>query len=599
MRAPWFIAAILLSTTASTFAQDPGVVLKIATRTIEVGEAVNVQLECINTGLPESPEATLPDGLELKLLGPTPSSNSMTQFINGRRTHRSTYTYSMRLTATKVGNYTLGPITVMADGVQYQTKPVRIVVRKTQQSGTPQADRLLFCTLEVTPLSLYVTQSFTATLSIGIRKVEINGRRIELDLIRQVLDTRASQLSVFENGRATTSERWLTDSAGNKHLYEIFRVQKQIRTEQVGDRIIGPVFLKANYPTRLRRGFFGRYEVSNHTRQTARAEAITVLVKGPPAEARPDNYTGAIGHYSLQVIAKPLEVELGEPITLTVAIGGAPLEGIEGPDLGAQPELASRFEYAKDDLAGDIENRKKTFRRAIFPKQPGEQTIPALRWSYFDPRQERYIALSSPPIPITVNPPSQQSGVALASPLNGPGEPKKTTLTVLSGGISPNYQDTAAALAQHAQPLTISWIAMLIISPTAWLVMAIAALRRERTRSDANWARRRGARRRARARVAAAVRQADPEELATAMADSLTDYIADRYGLSHGTLTPQEARDAMIANGVAALTAQEIAGFLERFEALRYALGTTNHTDSSKVGAQVRRWIDQIENTKA
>ena len=343
------------------------------------------------------------DGLDLKLLNLNPMSSSFTQIINGRASHRTTYTYTMSLTALKEGVYTLGPISVVADGTTYKTEPVTIHVRKTDTTSTPKGDRFIFTEIGVEPRSLYLTETYVAKLTIGIREVQIGRRVYKVDWLRTLANNQ-SQLSVFRDADWSQGESSLTDSRGMRHQYNMFYATKAVRAEEVGAASVGPVFLKIDYPTEVRSVFLGRSEITQSQRETARADAVTVQVKGPPEEDRPSNYTGAIGRFTMSVTAKPTRVEQGQPVTLSVAIRGAPLEGVAGPDLARHPELASRFDYTADELVGDREGNAKVFRRAIFPKQIGEQTIPSISWSYFDPRRKRYFTLTSNPISINVDP---------------------------------------------------------------------------------------------------------------------------------------------------------------------------------------------------
>ena len=176
-------------------AQRGYVELKMTNGPLEVGEATTIQLVCHNTGVPAAPQAVIPDGLELQLLNPTPSFNSMTQIVNGRRSSQETYTFAMKITAKIEGTHTLGPITVEAGSMTYSTQAKRVEVRKTEIGTGATGDRFVNASITVAPRSLYVTQSYTATLTFGIRKVEIAGRRYDMDMLRSVLDLNASQLS--------------------------------------------------------------------------------------------------------------------------------------------------------------------------------------------------------------------------------------------------------------------------------------------------------------------------------------------------------------------------------------------------------------------
>ncbi len=579
-------------------AQRGSVELQVPAGPMEVGEATTIQLICRNTGVPSAPEAVVPDGLDLRLLNTTPSFSSMTRIINGRRSSEETYTFTMKLTALKEGTHTLGPITVEAGTMTYTTEARRIVVRRTEVGSGPNGDRFLFADLQVTPRSLYVTQTYTATLTFSIRKVEIDGRIHNLDMLRQVLDLSSSQLSVFARGRAERSERWLLDSNRNRHRYEVFHVVKRIRAEEVGEIMVGPVFLKANYPTRLRRGFFGSIDISRYREEFARAEGISVTVKAPPQEGRPASYNGAIGRFSMDVGAKPTRVEQGEPITLTIAFRGTPLEGLAGPDLTGHPELASRFDFTKDELVGDLEGNAKVFRRAVFPKQSGNQTIPPLIWSYFDPRLKRYVTLESPPIDIVVDPRSD-SGTTIALPDAATSETPETRLTLLSGGISPNFVDPDAVLRDHSFKLTSPWLASIIASPLAWLAITLLVSHRERIRSDGGFARRRRASRQARKRMNHAVRSGDVPQQMSALAGAITHYVSDRYGLGAGTLTADDVNAVLRSSGVDEALVAEIVNFLEACDAVRYTPGAIESMSPDVAVANARRWLARLERSKA
>jgi len=584
------LACFVISSHAG--AQAPSVQLQVSNTNLEIGEATDAQLVCTNISVAGAPEWTPPDGLTMQLLSSTPATSSVTSIINGRSTQRTTYTYHLRITATKAGRHVIGPITVPADGATHQSQPVRILVRSpADEVAAPNGDKFLYVELEVQPRSLYLTQPYTATLVIGIRKVEINGTIVDLNLLRDVLDTRSSQLSVFGNGRAEVREQTLADSAGVRHRYQIFEVRQGLRAEQAGQISIGPVFLKANYPTSVARGFFGGYEVTKSRKETARVDAVVIDVKPPPEPGRPADYNGAIGQFQMQVAARPTRVEQGQPVTLAISVSGSPLDGLAGPDLAANQELASRFEYAKEDVVGEMEQGARVFRRAVFPKQQGEQTVPPITWSFFDPHQERYVTLRSDPVSISVDPPSgaptsitlgDDSAVPVARP----------SLTAVAGGILPNYAD--GVLANQSMPITAPWITSLIAAPLTCMVVTVTAKRRGRLAANAALARRRRARRQAETAVARALRQGNLADGLVALSTALTGYLGDRFDLPPGRLTPQEAHRTVASGGHADI-AQEIHAFLEACDAVRYVPEGRTSLVPQQAAAEIRDWIRRLE----
>jgi hypothetical protein len=575
--------------------QQPEVRLKLDASVLELGEAVNIRIVCTNTGTPGAPEAVVPDGLNLELVHSNPYSSSVPVVCEGGRTDRVTYTYSMRVIAEKVGTFMLGPFSVVANGKTYRTEGVAITVRDAQPAAIPRGDRYIFAELDAAPTSLYATETYAATLTFGIRKVVIGDRTYELDMLESVVNLRDSVLSVFADERARKSERVFTDADGQRHGYEVFTVTKTFRANEAGPIRIGPVFLKANYPTEIRGGgAFGRERITRTRKETARAEAIVVDVKSPPDEGQPDDFRGSIGRYSMAIDAQPLQVERGQPVTLTISIRGSPLDGVAGPDLAQQPELASRFDFTKDDLVGDVEGAAKVFRRAIFPKRVGAQTIRPISWSYFDPESEEYVTLTSDPIELVVAPAG-----AMPTTVAELGQTEQSARgnarTVSGGGIAPNYTDPEPALVDQTFSLTLPWIITLAICPVSWLIVTLTNTHRRRLQRDVCLARRRRARRSAHARIKAAIRRSDPSEQLHEVVTALTRYVSDRFNLPSRTPTSDEVRTALARGHVRESTASEIVEFLRMCDTVRYATGTDGAPSAGAAAAKARRWIVVLE----
>ncbi|MBI4718948.1 MAG: BatD family protein [Planctomycetes bacterium] len=588
-RGIWLIPICL---TAAAAAQQAQVELKMDAGVLQRGEIADVQLVCTNTGMPSAPQAVVPEGLELSLVNSAPSTFAQTTIDKGRRSQTTTYTYLLRLTALKEGTYALGPLKVVADGQTLESNVVKVVVKAADPAGS-RSDQYLFAEIEVSPTSVYVSQAYTATLTFGIRKVVIDGRTYPLDLLNDVLVQRDSQLSVFAGGSVTKTETRLSDAAGQSHVYEVYKVTQEIRADQVGEARVGPVFLRANYPTRLSRGFFNSLEVAAARKESARAEAVTVTVKAPPNEGRPADYAGAIGRYTLTVEAKPVHLALGEPITLAIAIRGAPLEGVAGPALSRQPELVSRFDFTADELVGDMEGGAKVFRRAIFPKQAGTQTVPPLSWSFFDSQAERYVTLTSEPITITVSAPDS-SGTLVGSLRPLEAQEGATELRPLTGGVSPNYVDPELVLADQSLSMGPAWAVSLAAPPLAYLGLFVLVRRRERLRRDPGLARRQQALRTAQARIRLAERNGQPAVRLQSLSQALTGYVCDRCNLPPGALTAQEVRGVLGTLGVGDDVVREIGSFLDECDAAVYAAGASGAVPAD-AAARVQRWLTHLE----
>lgn len=581
---------------SSANAQRPGVVLEVPASTLEIGEVIDAKLVCNNTPRPAAPSITSPDGLEVQLASATPSSSTMTSIVNGQASHRTTHAFPVRIKGLRQGRYVIGPITVQAEGQTFQTEPVTLLVR-APAAAQPDGDQEVFVKISVEPQSLYVTETITATLTISIRRVYINGQVVDYDNLLQTVDARGSALSVF-GPQFRPSEMTIADSSGKRHQYLVYRDTKEIRAQEVGEMEIGPVFLRVNYPTSFRRSFWGMgYEPANHRRVTARAEAVKVEVKAPPLTGRPADFAGAIGQFTISATAKPDRVQQGQPVTLSFAVQGSNVDGVAGPNLAVQSELTSRFDFTGDELSGDVEGNSKVFRRAVFPRQPGEQTIPPITWSYFDPKQEQYVTLRTDPIPLVVTPGADGATADSAASSQAA---QSTSLTLLRGGISPNYADPAVLLADQSfsvpQPTLMATIA---VPPLAWLAVVFATRRRRRMQSDAGYARRRRALRQARKTSAQAMRQPTPQAQLQGLASTITDYLSNRFDMPPGILTSSEAADLIAARTGDRVLAADVADFLNACDAVRYAPASALGLQPQEACTQVERWLARIERNGA
>lgn len=580
----------VLALVGSAYAQR--VELQIEAKTIEEGDTVEMTLICSNTGDPETPKFEVPEGLQLRYVNTKPNSSSMVSIVNGRRTDTTTHTYSLRLTGLKAGSYVIPAATFQAGGATYQTQPVSIVVTKTASDAKKDGDRLVFARIAAQPTSLYVTQTIDATLTLGIRKFERDGQPVELGNLLQLVDANGSELSVFGT-RFSPSELTLLDSQGNRHEYLIYRQSKEIRADQVGKMRIGPVSFKVNYPVSLRRSIFGGQEVAQSRREIARSPAVEIEVKGPPDEGKPFDFSGAIGNYEFKVSAKPERVEQGQPVTLTMAIKGDPLDGVAGPDLKRFPELAARFDFSAEESPGEKEGNTKVFRRAIFPRREGEQAIPPISWSYFDPDAHQYVSVTSDPIPIVVDPATSlhADGGTEMDAANG-----ATKLTRTGGGITPNEVRAARALINHdvgLQPALIG--AVLVCPPALCLCVMLVTWRGAKLRSDANFLRRRGALRRATSRIREAAAESSKLSQTNLLAEAVTGYIADRFGLPPGAMTSAEAEGIIVERTGNREVAAKAAAFLSSCDAARFAGGASAGLSAAGAAKEASEIVERLE----
>jgi N-acetylglutamate synthase-like GNAT family acetyltransferase len=89
---------------------------------------------------------------------------------------------------------------------------------------------------------------------------------------------------------------------------------------------------------------------------------------------------------------------------------------------------------------------EKIFEQPLIASQPGDQTIPALNFSYFDPATRRYETARSSPLSVKVSPPADAANEP--PPANTPGAPADAS----HGGLRPDHALTDARVATLTPP---------------------------------------------------------------------------------------------------------------------------------------------------
>lgn len=132
---------------------------------------------------------------------------------------------------------------------------------------------------------------------------------------------------------------------------------------------------------------------------------IQLVVKPLPENGKPAGFQGAVGSFRLSASVDKDKVKQNEPVTLKMVIEGeGNIETITRPKI---PALTGFKTYDADTNSKlyqteNVVGGTKSFETVFIPKEEGSSFIPPLEFSYFDPRQEKYVTLQTPNFPITV-----------------------------------------------------------------------------------------------------------------------------------------------------------------------------------------------------
>ena len=501
--------------TANALGQSVSASLDRATTT--VGESINLSINCTNFTPSSQPILPSISGLRFSSAG----TSRKFQLGGGGRT--STYTFNILVTPLKPGNYSISPIQVRHETRLFKPKPLKLLVLPAGEKPKPgnNQSQNAYVRLLPTKTTAYVGE----VIPIEIQLFFIDGVNVQMpELIADGFN-----IAAFPKHKQTRMQK------GNQ-IYQVLTFRTTATPLKAGKLQLGPV--KQGMVLRVRQkqnrrspfnnsfdGIFTRYQ---QVPVTLEAKAQTITVKPLPTANKPASFNGAVGRYTMQAKASPLEVTVGDPVTLNIQISGqGAIDSLNLPKLdwpsfkSYEPSVTTN----KNNPLGLLGTR--TFEQVVIPESDKITEVPRIEFSFFDPVTAQYRVLAKGPLPLKVNPSDEpiapMVGGNTARETSEPDSPPQTDILTI--------QHHLGSLGQ-ALPL--------VARPNFWLLQSIplllwlgALLWRRKTNALANNPRLRRKRQvaeRTRAGLAKLDNLAKQEETAEFHAE-LADLLREQLGL--------------------------------------------------------------------
>lgn len=265
-------------------------------------------------------------------------------------------------------------------------------------------------------------------------------------------------------------------------------------------------------------------------------------VTSVPNEGKPENFSGAIGDYTLTVKAQPDKVKVGEPISLEMIIDGkGNLDRVNAPVLTSTEGFKTYSPTSKIELRDDLGlEGRKIFTEAVVPLKIG--TLPPIAFTFYNPDTKQYVTrtVEAPRIVISEAPAAPVATTAPAAPADTvkkaddeakPAEPALVPIKVYLSPFVTNFQPV------FRNPLFLAAQGLPLIALVAGFVVA---RRRQRLESDPDYARTHEANRTVRTQLEAmntAVTRNDAAAFFTAARRAVQFRLADRWRVKADDIT--------------------------------------------------------------
>lgn len=374
--------------------------LVLETADIHEGQTVGLNLVVRDAEARGVPRLTAPDGLTLAFEG-----QSQQHMINNFKASSST-TYRYALTATKAGDYTLGPWSVESSAGSLKVDAVQLKVG-SRESTTSAVDQVV---AEIGADTAWVGQVLMLHLRFVTDKTLVSGRWSPPD---------PQGFTAEPSVQPLPTEARLSQDGKQLNVQELFYT---LRAARPGRQVIPGGVIQAQFAVSRKRStrngdlpiFQDLPGFTDVRTEVFSAKPKEIEVKALPEAGRPKSFTGLVGQFTMTASPSVNEVGVGQTVTVDIeVVGDGALGGVNLPPLtGDGFAIYDDKPLVEAQIVDGRYRARALFKRAIVPDRPGDLTLPPIELSWFDPVAGAYHTEASPPITLKVTGASTQTEIA-------------------------------------------------------------------------------------------------------------------------------------------------------------------------------------------
>ena len=343
----------------------------------------------------------IPEGIEI-LYGPSTSSQSSFQMINGHTSSSSSVTYSYIAVATKKGTYTIPSAQVSVGGKTISSSSLKITASGTSRTSAGSGNQYddddnysyhhpssaansaedLF--MRVTASKKHVHEQEPILLTYKVYTL--------LDLTN--LDGKMPDLKGFHTQEVKLPQQktYHKEVVGG-HTYNCVTWSQYVMYPQMTGKLEIPRITFHGLVLQESRDALSLFTNGGYeeVRKDIKAPGITIQVD--PLPTKPAGFSGGVGRFNISAQMNKTEVKAGDPINLRLIIGGVGnLKLIKQPDIQF-PQGFDKYDAKitdKTHLTAKGVEGNMVYDILAVPRNEGVYTIPPVKFTYYDTGSNSY-----------------------------------------------------------------------------------------------------------------------------------------------------------------------------------------------------------------
>lgn len=357
------------------------------------------------------------------LMGPSQSTSYSSSWVNGQSSSETTVTYTYILMPKKEGTFNIPPATIKVKGANYTSNALAIKVLPPDKAGSADAAAGaaggnsastgigkddFFVKLNVSSHQVYEQQGFLATFKMyASRPCGLNN----------------AKFPEFEGFLAQEVElpqekQWTMENYNGRNYYVVVLKQSYLYPQRSGKITIdkGTFDAVIRIPTqqKVRSIFDDFFDAYQDINKQLVSPAVTIDVKPLPS-GKPASFAGAVGNFTMTAGISSTNIKANEAVTVTVKISGnGNIKLVKNPDV----QFPADFDVYDPKVETDSRvtaagaSGTKTIEYIAIPRYAGDFEIPAITFSYFDPKAGSYKTITSEAFQLHVEKGKEGEGTA-------------------------------------------------------------------------------------------------------------------------------------------------------------------------------------------
>lgn len=559
-------------------------------------------------------EFRAPDMKSLSVLsGPSLSTFSSAQTINGKMTSSTTVTYTYVVIAEEEGDIKLDGATIKVDGKQYTSNSLTIKVlppdqnqagqgqgssRSTQQQSSGQGtasagadDLFMLATVDKTTAyeqeAILLTFKIYAAPSVNLTSMSNKMPDLKNFHVQEVeLPTQKEFQLEHYNGRNYQTMVWMQYLLFPQHSGEL---------EIPATPFEGVV---AQRVARSSNDVFDMFFNSDRYVETKRdltTRPIKINVKTLP-QGKTKSFYGGVGDFSVSSTISSTDVTANDAVTIRVILSGTGnLKLVKTPEISFpqdfdiyDPKVENKY-----TIKGGRQTGNKVYEYLVIPRHSGQYTIPAVEFQFFDPKSGSYKTVKTDEYTLNV--------------AKGQGGESQTSVSYVNKedlkfvGQDVRFHATPTALKSDSSQFFGSLVFWLLMVLPLIILLVVLAVSRKRIADNANSAKVRVKKASSvatkRLKVARKLLMDNRKnEFYEEMMRALYGYFGDKLSIPVANLSKDNIEDELKRRNVTAEHITQVIELLDDCEFARYAPGD-DEGRMDRLYEKAVSVIGQVENT--